>query len=131
MILRQQSQLKTLDVRVERGAECGLDHFIVKAKLFENYKKNVSHIMRDKDETENGEKALKVPKYNLEGLKEESIVFLYKLRLAEKIKSKKAGTVDERYTWLKDNLHQSAKEALGGKNANIIQINNHTGGLTQ
>jgi hypothetical protein len=61
VILRQKSQLKTLDVRVQRGAECGSGHFIVKAKLFVNYKKNVTHIMRDKDETENGEKALKIP----------------------------------------------------------------------
>jgi hypothetical protein len=29
------------------------------------------------------------------------------------MKSKEAGTVDERYSWLKDNLHQAAKEALG------------------
>jgi hypothetical protein len=32
------------------------------------------------------------------------------------MKSKKAGTVDERYSWLKDSLHHAVKEALGEKN---------------
>jgi hypothetical protein len=86
----------------------------VKAKLFVNYKKNVNSIRRDKEDTGNGEKALKIPKYNVGGLKE-SVVFLYKLRLAEKMKSKKIGTVDKRYSWLKDSLHQAAKEASGEK----------------
>lgn len=86
----------------------------MKAKRFVNYQKNVN-TTGYKDKIGNRDNVLNMPRYNVEGLKEESTVFLYKLRPAGKMHSTKTGTVEERYTWLRENLHQAAKEALGEK----------------
>lgn len=55
----------------------------------------------------------KAKAYNLDGLRNESTSFLYKLRLAQKLKEEISGTTEVIYEKLKEKLHNAASEALG------------------
>lgn len=53
--------------------------------------------------------------YELDSFENESTIFLYKLRLAQKMESKVEGSTEEMYNFLKESLHQAAKESIGEK----------------
>ena len=55
------------------------------------------------------------PAYNLESFKDDSTDFLYKLRLAEKLKYEIVGNTEELYEILKSQVKQAALEALEEK----------------
>jgi len=111
VLQQQKSRVKTEDVRVYRGAECGTDHHLVIATIRVNYRKNNSP---DKKDTNEVQDEIKYDKYNLESLKDQSTQFLYKLRLATKLQNTTEVTsVENKYQGLKDDIHQAAKEALG------------------
>lgn len=107
--IKQNSVIRPKDVKVWRGAECGSDHLLVKSVMDIKYSKEKS---KKDDQTLKSE----IPKnYNLDSLRDESTSFLYKLRLAQKLKEEITGTAQEMYEMLKQKLHKSAMEALGEK----------------
>ena len=81
VIINQHTHFKPQDVRVYRGAECGSDHYLVTAKIYLPYRK-----MRNKGESENEQQiTLEAPRYKVRSLQQDSIRFLYKMRVANKI----------------------------------------------
>lgn len=107
VILRQQSQLKTTDVRVYRGAS-GSDHFLVKAQTWIKYA-NQKGTATKVDNTQNIEEK----RYNIDLLRYDSVKFLYKLRLANKLSYLTDDTVENMHASIKKSIHQAAFEALG------------------
>jgi len=108
VIQRQNSPLKIKDVKVHRGPECGSDHFMVRASVLVDFRPS-----RKKEiNKSNTQKNIECPKYNLQSLKQESVQFLYKLRLATKIQ-KLEGPAEEGYEQLKACIHEATREALG------------------
>lgn len=110
VIQRQNSKLKAQDVRVYRGAECGSDHFMVKAIVLLQYKKTNN----ENQSKLSVHKAITKPdQYNLESLRHESTQFLYKMRVANRLKDLNESTAEDMYQELRKHLQNSAKEALG------------------
>lgn len=110
LIQPQRTRLKTNDVRVYRGAECGTDHYMVVAKITINYRKRITQ-----DETEDDtESQPKLKKYNIDSLRDESTQFLYKMRLAAKLANvDEIEGAEEKYQTIKKCIHEAATEALG------------------
>lgn len=120
IILRQNTSIKVYDVRVYRGAECGSDHFLLRADFIFPYLRTKNGIQKKeesfiKDKQEN---------YKIELLKDESVSFLYKLRLSQKIQLGRTGTVNERYEWLKMCVVEAAYESLGKKDEITVKQKN-------
>ncbi len=111
LIMRQQSNLKTLDVRVYRGPECGSDHYLTIAKMLINYRKISANHQPDNIRAE----TLDINKYNLQSLRQESTSFLYKLRIATKLQNIGRGknTAEGMYQQTKAAIHEAAQEAIG------------------
>ena len=107
VITKQESSVKMLDVRVQRGAVCGSDHFLIKAKLIMKLK-----VVRDNNNNKKEHQQQNEIKYNLDSLQHDSTVFLYKLRLATKMKQP-LGAPEQMYDQLKIWISEAAKEALG------------------
>jgi len=57
-------------------------------------------------------------KYNIEILQNESTKFLYQQRLNNKLNRNKFTDTEEMYNYLKNCIHEAAKEALGEKEVN-------------
>lgn len=113
IIMKQDSKINNLDVRVHRGSECGSDHHLVVTKLVINYRRKMN---KKAEDVESSSDSLDEKKYNLESLKDESTQFLYKLRLATKLQLVKKGqSARELYNELKICIHEAAEEALGRK----------------
>gem|GEM_PF-6554142 len=92
-----------------RGAECGSDHFLVIAKLYLPYRE-----MRNEAGLENGQKiTLDEPRYKVWSLQQDSIRFLYALRVANRVSAIENGTPERMYEALKKALQEAAYEALG------------------
>ena len=113
VIQRQHSKLKTTDVKVHRGSECGSDHHLVIAKIIVNYRKVNTTVSENQQQLNDTSEH----KYNIESLKQESTRFLYKLRLANKLQNIRNAnvTTEHLYGQIKDCIHEAAKEALGHK----------------
>lgn len=110
IIQRQISKFKVQNVRVYRGAECGSDHFLLKAQVYLKHITNGS-----KSENTNKSKKESNQTYNINSLKEDSTKFLYKLRLSNKLEINLDQSAQNLYEELKLSIHQAAKEALGEK----------------
>ncbi|XP_030747693.1 uncharacterized protein LOC115876149 [Sitophilus oryzae] len=125
MILRQNSILKTNDVRVYRGIECDSDHYLLMAKVVINYRSS----KKEREEHKGNQGKVDSVNYNLDSLRHESVQFLYKLRLASKLQNIQIEQIntEELYKTIKDSIHQAAEEALGHKNIDVHKIRN--GGL--
>ncbi|XP_030763574.1 uncharacterized protein LOC115888129 [Sitophilus oryzae] len=111
MILRQNSILKTNDVRVYRGIECGSDHYLLMAKVVIKYRSS----QKEREEHKGNQGKVDSVNYNLDSLRHESVQFLYKLRLASKLQNIQMEQIntEELYKTIKDSIHQAAEEALG------------------
>ena len=83
------------DVRVQRGINCGSDHYVVRAKVYLPIQGKANNM--DKQE-ENQEKFM-YPKYNLDSFQHESTVYLYlyQKRLDEKLTAKEESDLTEIY----------------------------------
>ena len=108
VVTKQDTLLRPYDVKVWRGAECGSDHLLVKAPIEIRYNKQRSY-------QEDNNKGEAIKQYNIDSLKDESVSFLYKLRLAQKLDENTDGTAEEIYETLKNKIHEAALEALGTK----------------
>lgn len=107
VITKQMSRAQVTDVRVHRGANCGSDHFLLRAIM--QFKFYHRHICTSQQQA----KKIQCPKYNLNGFLNDSTVFLYKMRLAEMMRNVKDGNAEDCYNFLKDCIHQAAFESLG------------------
>lgn len=74
---------------VKRGVECGSDHLFVKTTVYSN-----PYQLR-KHRGDKKEKSDIVRSFPIEKLREESTCFLYKLRLAQKLKQRIQGNVND------------------------------------
>ena len=81
VIVRQDSQVKTTNVRGQRGPCCGTDHYLAKATLYIPPRQLME---RAKDEKRNYQKCNMI-KYNLRSLNDESTKILYGQRLLQKL----------------------------------------------
>ena len=109
VIIKQHTHFNPQDVREYRGAECGSDCYLVISKIYLPYRK-----MRNKGESENEQQTtLEAPRYKVRSLQQDSIRFLYKMRVANKIATTEEGTPDQMYEELKTVLQEAAYEALG------------------
>jgi len=103
VIIKQHTHFKPQDVRVYRGAECGSDHFLVIAKLYLPYRK-----MRNEVGLENGQKiTLNETRYKVRSLQQDSIRFLYALRVANRVSAIEDGIPERMYGDLKTALKGS------------------------
>ena len=82
IIVKQKSKFQMHDVRLQRGINCGSDHYVVRAKVCLRIRGGTSNT--DKHE-ENYEKFM-YPKYNLDSFQLER--YLYEKRLDEKLTAK-------------------------------------------
>jgi len=107
LIIKQKSRLLVTDVRVYRGATCGSDHHLLKAKIALGI-----------DKTQTKEKIIEAEsideiRYNVDSLEQESVRDLYKRRLDQKLELKQFNNNEEHYNHIKTCLHDAAREALG------------------
>ena len=114
---KQDLKLKIQDIRAYRGPNCGTDHKILVAKILFPY----MYTTKDKHEEMKENSVTMVEKkreYNIESLKNER-TFLYQQRLNNKLNQNEFTDTKEMYNYLKDCIHEAAKEALGEKEVNI------------
>jgi len=114
VIARQNSGLKFQDIRVFRRMTVGSDHYLVNAKILFSYGKNNANESRETITDCTGE-LLQSPLYNIDSLRDESTIFLYKKRLDEKLGENNFESTEDGYQHLVKCIHQAAKEALGEK----------------
>jgi len=98
-------------VRVQRGINCGSDHYVVRGKLYLPIRGRTSNTDKHED---NYEKFMHL-KYNLDSFQHESTQYLYKKRLDEKLTAKEEFDLTEIYGNIIQSLHETAKEVLGEK----------------
>lgn len=110
LVIKQETNLKTHDVKALRGAECGTDHMLLRAKI---YLKRRLNPQQSKEIEIDAEVKLRNKRYNLKLLQDESIAFLYKLRLSNKLAQEVPGRVEESYNQIKLAMHEAAYESLG------------------
>ena len=111
VIVRQDSQVKTTNVRVYRGPCCGTDHYLVKATFYIPPRQLME---RSKDEKKNHQKCNMI-KYNLHSLNDESTKILYQKRLLQKLDENATECAETLYEHKYDCIHSAAREALGEK----------------
>ena len=85
IIVKQKSEFQINDVRVQRGINCGSDHYVVRAKVYLPIRGRTSNTNKHE---ENYEKFIYL-KYNLYSFQHESAQYVYKKRLDGKLTAKK------------------------------------------
>ena len=111
IIVKQKSKFQIPDVRVQRGINCGSDHYVVRAKVYLPIQGKTNNV----DKQEGNQEKFMYPKYNLNNFQHESTVYLYKKRLDEKLTAKEESDFTEIYENIIKSLHGTAKEVLGEK----------------
>lgn len=112
VMTRQHTAIKVEDVRVMRGPECGSDHHLVRARCYLPFCQR--QLQQDMDETAEQSNTPEVPVYNVEALKDDSISFLYKLRLDSKLRTVMFSSAVNMYRDIIRNINEAAYESLGG-----------------
>lgn len=109
LLLQQKSRRITKDVRARKGPECFTDHYMVKEKIIWLIRKRIKE-----DKSELGvEIKIRSPKYKLHLFHEENNKYSYKTWTQTYIRISYEGSVEERYRYLKENLHKEARDVLG------------------
>ena len=117
IITKQALKLKIQDIRAYRGPNCGTDHKLLVAKILFPYMYTTKD--KHKEKKENTVTMVdKKKKYNIESLQNESTKFLYQQRLNNKLNRNEFTDTEEVYNYLKNCIHEAAKEALGEKEVN-------------
>ena len=111
VISSQTSKLRYTDVKVQRGAECHTDHYLVRAKVFFPLS---THAVRTNSEDEPTQR-VNTTRYNVESLNNESTVFLYQLRLSSKLHNVAYSSGLNMYNEIVKYVEEAAHEALGEK----------------
>ena len=109
VIGRTRTRIKVEDTRVFRGAECGSDHHLLKAKIYFPYYR----VSATENTPENQNIQYKPPKYKLHLLEDPSVTFLYRLRLSQKLSQIDDTTPKTLYEHILQAIHQAANESLG------------------
>lgn len=113
LIMKQRTTIQVHDVRVQRGANCGSDHYLLRGKLYiPGWKTHQGN--RDIQE-ETKEEPGGYPKYNLDSLLHESTKYLYQRRLDEYLTSSEDETFEVKYKNMVESIHKAAREAIGEK----------------
>ena len=107
IITRQISRIRLQDVRVYRGAECGTDHHLVKAKVY------FPLIMNTANQPSTNHREVHEVRYNLDSLKNDSTVFLYRTRLNLKLNTVAYSSGINTYQNIIECIQEAAREALG------------------
>lgn len=106
--MKQKTQIQFLDVRVYRGPTCNSDHYLLGTKACFKGRKNML------DGEEERKQKIEQRRYNLNLLEEESIRWLYKRRLDEKLQENTTfENMEEHYLHIKNCIHGAALESLG------------------
>lgn len=108
-ILRQDSKLKTQDIKVQRGASCGSDHYLLRTYIVFPGRTVGEASSKDKDTCIE----ILERKYNLKGLEDETTQGLYKFRLDSKLDDQEFENINQHYEYIKKCIHEAAFEALG------------------
>ena len=120
IIGKQTNSIKVEDVRVQRGASCGSNHYLVRAKVYIPYTPSSERIPTNPNNKQNPEfkqnSAEKTHRYNLYRLSDPSVSFLYKLRLSQNLINIDDSTPETLYSNTKRAVHQAAIESIGEKN---------------
>lgn len=106
IVLKQQTNIRVQDVKVNRGAECGSDHCLVVAKIYIPF----PGVRLGK--TEGSSAMLENVQYKLDSFENESTRLLYSWRLERKLNELERSTTEE-YEHIKDCIKAAAEEALG------------------
>lgn len=106
IVLKQQTNIRVQDVKVNRGAECGSDHCLVVAKIYIPFPGVRS------GKTEESSAMLENVKYKLDSFENESTRLLYGWRLERKLNELERSTTEE-YEHIKACIKAAAEEALG------------------
>ena len=109
IICKQRSVLRFEDVRAFRGAECGSDHYLLKARIILPCFVNKATV----DPDIGGTVRIGAKRYNVQGLAEESTRFLYKVRLAQKLSEVSFSSAHVMYEEIATKILEAANEALG------------------
>ncbi|XP_044753786.1 craniofacial development protein 2-like [Coccinella septempunctata] len=111
VITKQNTELKIVDVRVQRAATCGSDHHLIRAKICIPYTHRIQ--TEDREHNENMEE-VKLETYNVESFIHESTQDLFKRRLDRKL-DENLETIEDTYNNIISSLHETARETLGIK----------------
>ncbi|XP_049778037.1 uncharacterized protein LOC126175324 [Schistocerca cancellata] len=111
IIIKQQTRIKIHDIRVYRGVTLN-DHYLVNSKFLFPFRGKSTEENRNCP-IENIQTEIKIPKYNLNSLENESTIFLYQKRLDEKLVETEFDNTEDQYHYIVNKLHEAAKEALG------------------
>jgi uncharacterized membrane protein len=114
IISKQELKLKIQDVRAYRGPNCGTYHKLLVAKIL--FPCMCTNKDKHEEKKENTVPVVdKNKKHNIESLQNESPTFLYQQRLNNKLNRSEFTDTEEMYNYLKNCIHEAAKEALGKK----------------
>jgi hypothetical protein len=109
VITKQNKRIKIQETRACRGATCGSDHHLVKAKILFPSRNVKTENIDSKDEIDTKPKG-----YNLDSLQYESTRILYQNRLNEKLKRNSFfGNTDELYNHIKEKYTRSSLRSPG------------------
>jgi hypothetical protein len=112
IITKQDLKLKIQDVRAYRGPNCGTDHKLLVANILFPYMYTTEDKREEKKES-TGTMVDKKRKYNIESLQNESAKYLYQQRIHNKLNRNEFTDTEEMCNYLKNCIHEAAKEALG------------------
>ena len=109
VIVRQDSQVKTINIRVYRGPCCGTDYSLVKATFYVPPRLLMERL---KNEKKNHQKC-NMTKYSLYSLNDESTKILFQQRWFQKLGENAQESAETFYEHIYDCIHLAAREALG------------------
>lgn len=108
VIIRQNTILRINDVRAYRGATCGSDHYIVRAKLLVPFRSQKFTDNKDQGSVQT------TKQYNVDSLTNESTRILYQNRLDEKLfMTVHQQPVEKVYDNIVNSIKRAAEEAVG------------------
>lgn len=116
VLARKKREIIIQDVKVNRGPECGTDHYMVIAKVAFP----VNRVLRKPTDSGRRE-VIHEPYYNLHLLQDESIRNLYNSRLQEKLRAEEDWNACKLYGHLKHCIHSAAREALGTQEGKYLR----------